>query len=237
MRDRLYSMAELCDIAYVKDDLCRRGLFSNLGYAPLAWFDKGGAQAALLLRNGVYFLVFRGTDEAGDWLKDADIRKVKTRFGYVHRGFEKGVDAIWGDLVLKLQSTGGLRKRFVICGHSKGAGEATLAACRLQARRYDRVVGVYLFGSPRVGGYSFKYPKAPTYRVVNNNDIVCRVPSMLRFRHVGQRYYLDHRGKLIKGVTAWQITKDRISGRWAARNLIDGLADHPIQQYVKQLRG
>jgi hypothetical protein len=62
--------------------------------------------------------------------------------------------------------------------------------------------GVYTFGQPRVGDWQFasKYEDhlgTKTFRFVNNNDVVARVPpAVLGFRHVGRMLLFDHTGAL-----------------------------------------
>ena len=232
MKSELLMMALLCQAVYIKDDRERVTRFHELGCACLAWLDNNGTQAVLLQSYSKYFLVFRGTDEPKDWLKDVDVRKTETPFGKVHNGFNEGVLAIWNDLVDALQGNRVLS--VTVCGHSKGAGEALIAAEWLQ-HLYSSVRKAYLFGCPRAKGVAAPAPYFPISRVVNNNDVICRVPTPWRFRHFGQRYYISHKGDLVKGVTPWKIFKDRLSGRWASRNLLDGLSDHPIDKYVKAL--
>lgn len=233
MRSRMIDMAELCSIAYAKESAIRNGLYRQKGFLPVAWFDRDGTQAALLLRDNQYFLVFRGTDEPGDWLSNLTLAKTRTKFGRIHKGFNDSVDAIWKDLMREMQNNFGI-KHFAICGHSKGAAEATIAACRLQAMPGISVDGIYLFGSPRVGGFSFKYPKVSTFRVVNNNDIVCRIPSPFRFRHVGQLWYLTKAGRLVMKPGYLRAAWDRLRGRMP--NIADGIHDHPMVEYLRQLR-
>ena len=66
-------------------------------------------------------------------------------------------------------------------GNSLGAALATLAA-----DRYGNVQGVYTFGSPKVGNDVFKEKFiVKTYSIVNNKDIVTRVPPPGIYKHVG----------------------------------------------------
>jgi hypothetical protein len=70
-------------------------------------------------------------------------------------------------------------------GHSLGAALATLAAGRFPPR------ALYTFGSPRVGDGEFAttLEGVPTFRLVNNRDLVTGVPrkvGRVRLAHVGQ---------------------------------------------------
>ena len=129
----------------------------------------------------------------------------------------------------------------IIVGHSKGAAEATILTERLNMATKAKVIETHLFGSPRVGNYRFarsynKYNLGPTFRYVNNNDIVCRVPSFFRFCHVGKRIYLNSKGVEVGYVGMFKITFDRIRGRLTGGKLLDGLADHDIHRYAGILK-
>ena len=75
-------------------------------------------------------------------------------------------------------------------------------------------------------------------RWVDNNDIVTRVPPRwLRYRHVGNRMYLDSNGDVAKMSPA-QRGKDRWLGFWngiKARKF-DHFSDHAIAGYVAHIR-
>ena len=84
-----------------------------------------------------------------------------------------------------------------ITGHSLGAALATLCA-----GRYGRAQGVYTFGSPRVGNENFKqHLDVEIYRIVNNDDIVPRLPSLGVYTHVGELKFIDCDG-IMRGTPA-----------------------------------
>jgi hypothetical protein len=64
------------------------------------------------------------------------------------------------------------------------------------------VRGLYTFGSPRVGNQGFKNRLAAhgldrsAFRVVNDLDIITRVPPGVLYRHVGQLKLIDADGTL-----------------------------------------
>ena len=84
------------------------------------------------------------------------------------------------------------KRKIWMTGHSLGAALATLAA-----DRYGNVQGVYTFGSPRVGDGAFKKNfEVEAYRIVNNKDIVTRVPPPGRYKHVGDIKFIDADGNI-----------------------------------------
>ena len=123
-----------------------------------------------------------------------------------------------------------------LCGHSLGGAIATVCASRLE----KDVEELYTYGSPRVGGDIFRDNLLVDHcRVVNNNDMVAKVPFwFMGYRHHGHLTYINHYGN-IRELTSWQKLKDQIRGRWCAlRNfqMFDGIRDHDINKYCKKLK-
>ncbi|MBF0187398.1 MAG: hypothetical protein HQL50_05685 [Magnetococcales bacterium] len=106
---------------------------------------------------------------------------------------------------------------------------------------------MYTFGCPRVGDRQFAdlYRDTlgeRTYRYVNNNDAVTRLPpAALGYRHVGQLRYIDHRGRIKseQELTWWDRIKYQILGRldgFTQGDLFDGMSDHRIEEYLRCLK-
>jgi triacylglycerol lipase len=118
-----------------------------------------------------------------------------------------------------------------LCGHSLGGGISNVAAMDLDMRGVD-FRRSYTFGSPRVFGWKAAQ-EAKTrlngrmFRVVNRNDIVPRVPSCVRFQHVGTLAYIN-RFNDIQIPVAGYVTYDRILGYRA--NI---LRSHFMEHYKK----
>jgi triacylglycerol lipase len=126
-----------------------------------------------------------------------------------------------------------------ITGHSKGAAEAELFAARCPGF----VAGVYLFGCPRVGNRAFRnqYDAVlyeETFRIVNQDDIVPRVPGVLMgYKHVGQLMFLPVGGGWCENPPLWQLLFSDLLGLWGAyRHRQDVLvADHQISAYQTRI--
>lgn len=146
--------------------------------------------------NGAVYLVFRGTESAQDWVDDLEAKQVaypwQSNVGQVHEGFLKLYTSL-RDLALQavdsLQPTGNLW----VCGHSLGCALSSLAVLDLQVRWPDQPLQHYNFASPRVVDPTFAaYYNAlpvPTYRVVNDSDLVPEVPPGVTdtwiYQHLG----------------------------------------------------
>jgi len=92
------------------------------------------------------------------------------------------------------------------------------------------------FGSPRVFSvnYEFKYP-FDTYRFINNNDIVTRIPPRaFGFKHIGEVFYFLEDGEFYNDPSSWEMFLDRIKGR--LDDLLelgtDGFKDHSMNHYL-----
>lgn len=165
------------------------------GLQETTFFDKDGIQCALLEsedpNHGFVIVVFRGTSDVTDWIKNVDVNLVDWEgAGQVHRGFYKGLLRVWTKLEKKLATE---ERPVFYCGHSLGGALAILAAAKAKVKP----VAVYVYGCPRVGDAAFAESMAGImiYRVENHLDIVTTIPpSIKRFEyvHIGQSCYIAH---------------------------------------------
>lgn len=198
---------------------------TDRGFDNFTWFDTLGTQAMVVTTDDQCVLAFRGTEPTNitDWMTDFDIRQVPGPYGEVHAGFYEALSHVWSDIEpLVLEGD-----RFVyVTGHSLGGALATLATAQLGFGQ------LYTFGSPKVfdakGAKTFdKYHES--YRFVNNNDIVARVP-LTRYEHIGHLCYFTSRGKMWVD-PSWQwVAVDHAWGRVWKR--FDGIRDHNIDKYI-----
>lgn len=235
--------AKLSAIVYKDSKTIQSYLINNTNFSGstnFKFYDKNGTQAVSFLLNDQLYIVFRGTEPTkfSDIWADLKAWKVKSKYksGRVHAGFRSALDEIWDD-VHKYIMTNSSSRTIIITGHSLGAALATLSAKRI-SKIVENKIYLYTFGSPRVGNR--RWAKAfdiETYRFVNNNDIVTRVPSALTFRHIGKLMYFNFYGN-IREMGYWQRTKDRWRGFYKAiqkREGIDWFVDHSMLLYLKKV--
>lgn len=236
-------LAEASLLAYVSDDAVVSGALERAGFPAARLIDGGTTRAIFARGHAGAVLVFRGTrpGSAQDYLLDA--RLLLTPFdagGRVHEGFLAGLDAVWGE-VRPL-----LRGRVWYAGHSLGAAMATLAYARAGGGE-----GLYTYGSPRVGDGAFArgFPGG-AYRVVNDNDLVARLPPPGAYQHVGRLVWIDRSGRLARKARGIGALSDMLGGhalrireaweRWRAGDLsalpFDALVDHSPLHYALHLR-
>ncbi|MEK1939179.1 MAG: lipase family protein [Pseudomonas sp.] len=146
--------------------------------------------------QGAVYLVFRGTDTAQDWLDDLELKQRSYPWqndaGLVHDGFLKLYTSL-RDLALQavddLRPTGPLW----VCGHSLGSSLSSLAVLDMRERWPGLSLQHYNFASPRLASPAFaRYYNGlgvPTYRVVNDSDLVPEVPpgvsDIWLYQHLG----------------------------------------------------
>ncbi len=181
--------------------------FGDAGFNEVEFFDGAITQCYLVNNDDFLILAFRGTEVRpkpgtldfrnviADIEADLKIRLVASgQRGKVHHGFKDALDEVWDkkSLFARLRDKDNGKRTFWFTGHSLGAALATLAA-----QRYGKVRGLYTYGSPRVGDLVFMtgFP-VKTYRFVNNNDIITKVPPAGRYHHVGALKYIDSQGNV-----------------------------------------
>ncbi|MGB9408306.1 MAG: lipase family protein, partial [Terracidiphilus sp.] len=178
--------------------LCQQSYSTVPGATPIAAADQ---QAWILHHTGASsVVVFRGTDNLGDVLKDLDCRPRETWLpGRLHAGFY----CSWIDLRTQILAEIQCRK-VIFTGHSLGGALATIAAADLgdfggrPRSETCSVEEVVTFGSPRVGNSAFvadyKNRNIKTTRYVNQDDPVPWVPGLLLgYRHVCPATWWDGR--------------------------------------------
>ncbi|MBI1881189.1 MAG: lipase family protein [Chloroflexi bacterium] len=244
--------AQAANLAYEKDANKVTTQLTRWGFSEAYIFDKKDTQGFITTDENMIVVSFRGTqpDALIDWFTDLRVWLVPGPKGKVHRGFLEALETVWSDVWKQIQKfqertkTGtlitGKGKSVWFTGHSLGAALATLAAARLRLEMDRGVFGLYTFGSPRVGDRTFADAfdgvfKRYTFRFVNNNDLVTRVPLReMEYSHVGTFVYLDKDGKLHDDTGFWWIFLDQIQGQ--IKDFLkpgsDGLKDHAIKNYV-----
>jgi triacylglycerol lipase len=207
----LADFAMLCygDEAFIRDTLDHAGL-TGAGF-DVKFFSEQSTQCLVTHNDKFVVLCFRGTEIDNfigafeDWRRNWElIAEPDESGGLVHHGFRKDLKEVWTKVkdYLGPLLTDGAGRTLWITGHSLGAALATLAAERAARDGHFKVQGVYPYGSSRVGDDQFreKYAAlgldAVTFRFVNNQDVVPKIPPGTPYVHVGQVKFIDAAGQL-----------------------------------------
>lgn len=144
---------------------------------------------------------FRGTevhsgesDPNREWLEDFDGIAVPNKYGkgMVHQGFQDQYSALRPCLLQAIAQVPAELPLW-ITGHSLGG--ALAVSCQADFAPLDHPLA-YTWAGPRVGWHDFadwfKSLKLETYRIVNEWDVVPRLPPAANgYEHVGQEILID----------------------------------------------
>ena len=197
-------LAEAATLVYADEEYVRIR-FRKAGMNQVVFLNKDSTQCFIASNDKFALVVFRGSEiwkkkdkfdpakVIADLMTDVDIRLVKwEQGGKVHRGFKNALEEVWNDLATHIEKLHRKGLKIWFGGHSLGAALATLAADRC-----PYAAGVYTIGSPRVGDRDFRDQyQVRAYRIVNNSDIVAKVPPKGFYRHVGEIRFIDDHGRV-----------------------------------------
>jgi len=252
---RAYWLAEAALLAYSEEAPVRAAV-QQWGL-DLAYFfvevEACQGYLAVSADKKIAVLAFRGTEKKlEDWQVDTEFKFVKSPIGpgQTHYGFTSELNLVYDKLAAKLQERLGPDTLLYLTGHSLGAALATLMAARLvKAQKNYGVHSVHTFGSPRVGDLDFAkdYELALghcTYRVVNAEDLVTRVPPRIipgeprHYEHVGQIVFFDSDGDLQLNAGFWERFLNTVIN--AVQDFRDeiktSIKDHSMELYVRLLK-
>lgn len=221
MKEQLLKFAELSMSSY------RDGGWEQLGYTLHKKIDKHGVQCYILKNQNICVVVFRGSDEKIDWINNFRARLIKTTYGHMHRGFKNLWDKISSDLIKNIP-----RNSLVyFTGHSLGGALALISSFYIPHQQ------VITFGSPMVVEKNYPlFLKTSHIRVVNNNDIVPRLPSKkLGYTHIGKLLYLSYTGELLEKINWFDNIRSHLKA-WSKGEFFNAKYDHDLNLYIKKLR-
>jgi pimeloyl-ACP methyl ester carboxylesterase len=162
---------------------------------PQSWQRSAFGFACII--DGHAWLVFRGSNQWADWKQNA---RFLSRSG-VHRGFLDEWHKLEANVRQWLADNRDAYTAINLTGHSLGGAIALLGAYHLFDDYPAQVSRIITFGSPApfysdaAGRYEQMKLPAQTYsesleyrtlRVVNKQDVVTWLPSLVGLKHVGQ---------------------------------------------------
>ena len=237
-KERSLLFAKLSSISY-NNAKTAKSQAKKLGFTSTTFYEQDGAQAYRFQNKTDLVIACRGTQpkEFNDIKADLKAFPVLAEtVSRVHRGFKAEVDELWPRILKDLNK----KKQIVwFCGHSLGAGMATIMASRCMEHLDIRgPAELYTYGSPRVGWKAY----CSSFNVVhhrwrNNNDIVTTVPlALMGYNHHGTQHYINAYGN-VRNPTGWQLFKDKWRGIWMGikAGKIDSFSDHSMVEYIHHI--
>lgn len=233
-------------------------LYARMAYdePPTIQDERTDTQVLIRDRGDCVIVSSKGTSDLRDFVTDARAWRTETLLGGIHTGFYEAASSIRTQLLAALEP---LRpKPILFDGHSLGGSLAILNA-KAARDAFHNVHSVYTFGCPRVGDKKFQslynassLAKSPfdtlgaaTFTVINDCDIVPRVPGWLAgYRRPGRDEFISELQpeKIVEDPSFfYRLESDAVSllqGWWAKRSpvfLTELLLDHHIDQYIQAL--
>jgi triacylglycerol lipase len=249
------ALAHAAKLAYSSPAIVKRKV-TSWGFAPSKFKFITSAHRKPLLDTQAFVagtdemivVSFRGTqpDNADDWLTDLDALLRPFSPGRVHKGFYDALDIVWEQVFATVEKFQDNAQSLWITGHSLGAALACLATARTVFERRHPVGGLYTFGQPRTGDTEFARSfdgefGNKTFRFVNDQDIVTRVPPRaLFYEHVGRLLFFDGQGRLQNDDHFWnrflmEVEVDFESMVKPKEVITDHSMDHYIGNLAKNL--
>jgi hypothetical protein len=241
--------AQLCMLSYGDAD-------SPFPGAEIRLFNQGTVQGFVMhipeLHRG--FVVFRGTDELGDWWTNLDTQMALGPWPgtHIHKGFLDAYNDVKADInaaVQYFESEAVETIEWVGTGHSLGGALITV----MQAYTGGLFHEIHTYGSPRVFDtagakvFNSRYPN--THRWTYQSDIVTRVPHVMmkwswnplkirarNFKHVGLTRW--HNGnQWVTEVPWYRRVWVYVSKRKASWPPLVGepVKDHPMSNYYNAI--
>ena len=243
--ENAYAMGRAADLAYEAPAKVQ-ATTAEWGFPRCHCFNHKDTQAFLAGNDKAVILAFRGTEpkDLHDWMTDADVDLVPDPWGQVHDGFSRALSYIWQDILAAIPAFQDKGQSLWVTGHSLGAALATLAVTRFR-QDAKPVYGLYTYGQPRTGNRDFADRfnadfQSRTFRIVNQDDIVTRVPMrLMNYSHVGTYLYLNAKGEITDDMASWYRFLD--CAKAAVPDLLDmkldALADHSMSTgYLPKLK-
>lgn len=194
---RALMLAMLAEASYARGRDIDFVLEEDLGLELVHHMPFEANQGFVARGSLTVILAYAGTNQVSDWLANLHFRISETSWGQAHTGFLEAYQAEEekAEAALDLAKSQGLP--LWITGHSLGGALAHVAAHQLSNRGVP--VGIATFGQPRTVNVAPElqlqsHLQLGYHRVVNENDIVPRVPP--NFAHTGHLVQLGRRRRL-----------------------------------------
>lgn len=180
--------------------------------------------AFFVRRKTIDIIVFRGTQQVGDWAFNLMPVPVPYANRMCHAGFTMAHKSVWKEIEKHID----YNKRTLVCGHSLGGALAELSAAKLNGKHKN--LSLITFGKPNTFFKGFKKPfnLDDQISVVNGSDSVARVPRLFYGPSKSQdMLYFSNGGVDYINPSKYVRKKDR--------GIKDRISDHFMDGYKTRL--
>ena len=207
------SLALASQLAYNPEAEVERQL-QAWGFQNCDFVKQNAAQGFVASSSDLVLVCFRGTESTADWLSNLKVipKAVNELGSSVHAGFWEQFEALRPQLESLMSPHNQLP--LLVTGHSLGGAVAALAAASWAASR--NLQALYTYGQPAVARDRALDQLADAlggryHRLVNNSDVVPRVPP--GYRHTGHLLHFDSKGSLVRAAAAQEAAiKSAVGG-------------------------
>jgi len=194
------TLAEASQIAYQAESDVVTWATTNLGATDIKFIDEEDTELFIAENDDAMYIVFRGSKGLGDWIANMKVRKSRTGYGHVHRGFMKAFAVVQVKIFAAMTRARENNKKLYLTGHSLGGALATIAAADSNFHIGPTPIeAIYTYGMPKTSNktaanyinlnFGLRF-----FRFVNDRDIVTRIPP--GSRHVGRLIHFDEHGEI-----------------------------------------
>lgn len=240
-------LAALAEIAYRDDPITGLVPFAD-HYRRIQPFSHEGTFGFVASDERNLVIALRGTDQIIDWATNLKVAQVAIASGYAHQGFVASLEAVWPQLLSRVEDLLDHGQTVWVTGHSLGGALATLVAARLATVGIEPYI-TCTFGAPRVLDPKASSAYLPRlYRFVNKGDLVPATPPPLtlpwyRYQHTGSmQVVLDGE----RGASTTLDAKLADALQWARwlfspaidwkQNISQRLNDHAMKTYINLIK-
>ena len=222
MIDTIMKAIDLSALAYLEPYEIEIGIGSE--FYNFHWIEneETDTQVFICEDDTHKWVLFRGTefDSFNDWVTNLNCSFTQGTWGEVHEGFWNDVESVRGGIIDHIDRNIRIGKKIIFAGHSLGAACAELFFSDLCGGMHNRGHMCIPIEPPRSmsKGAAKNFGRvhgSKIHHVVNNNDIVTRVPTRsMGYAHVENinLNYLDEDGNLHHEMSWWEMFKDRVKG-------------------------
>jgi triacylglycerol lipase len=252
---RAHRYALASQAVYGSEDEAKAWAKTHLEADETVFLSRGNTQLIIAENLSELSIIYRGSQQFGDWIANMKIRKTRRPYGRVHRGFMSAFLDVEAEVMGVIERARRLGKDIYLAGHSLGGALAVITAAEAQSKfGMMKLKGVFTYGMPRTCDAACAEHMTRIFgpihtRFVNHRDLVTRIPPFSY--HTGRLVHFDHSGEIeildeevlslefdgteetALSASEFELLQEALSLKDVqAEGQITGASDHAIQNYI-----